>query len=228
MGVGHAAAGKGAHEIKRFWHRRPAVASGRVSELADGRVAWQLKVPGGRGETHRIMEPMEFMARLSALVPPPRFPLVRYHGVFAPNSPWRVAVVPLRSASAVVKACATLAARARDGKDATETPATTTATATTTTTTTARVEATGDDGWMWRPNSAAPPAAVRTPGRMDWATLMHRVWGWDVLGCPRCGGRMQFIAVITQRAVIERVLTHVGLSAARIVAASARHFDDTS
>ncbi|MFO0647286.1 MAG: transposase [Polyangiales bacterium] len=48
----------------------------RVSELADGRIAWRLKVSGGRGETHRIMEPMEFMARLAALVPPPRFPLV--------------------------------------------------------------------------------------------------------------------------------------------------------
>jgi hypothetical protein len=32
---------------------------------------------------------MEFMARLAALVPPPRRPLVRYHGVFAPHSPWR-------------------------------------------------------------------------------------------------------------------------------------------
>ncbi len=204
---------------------RPTVASGRVSELADGRVAWRLKVSGGRGETHRIMEPMEFMARLSALVPPPRFPLVRYHGVFAPNSPWRVAVVPLRSACAgvKVKACATSAARTREGTDATETSTTATATATT-----ARGEAKGDDGWMWTPDGAAPPAAVRTSGRMDWATLMHRVWGWDVLGCPRCEGRLQFIAVITQRAVIERILTHVGLSAARIVAAPARHFDDTS
>jgi hypothetical protein len=39
---------------------------------------------------------------------------------------------------------------------------------------------------------------------------------------------LQFIAVITQRAVIERILTHVGLAAARIIAAPARHFDDTS
>jgi Putative transposase len=122
---------------------RPRVASGRVSELADGRVAWLLKAPGGREQTHRIMELMEFMARLSALVPPRRFPWVRYHGVFAPNYPWRIAVVPLRSASVGVKACATSAARARDGKDATETPAIGTAT------TTAPVEATGDDGWMW-------------------------------------------------------------------------------
>ena len=68
---------------------RPMVAGERVSELADGRIAWRLKIPGGRGETHRIMEPMDFMARLAALVPPPRRPLLRYHGVFAPHSPWR-------------------------------------------------------------------------------------------------------------------------------------------
>ena len=49
-----------------------------------------------------------------------------------------------------------------------------------------------------------------------------------MLGCPRCNGRMRFIAVITERAVIERILTHVGLSAARIVAAPARRVDDTS
>lgn len=99
---------------------------------------------------------------------------------------------------------------------------------TATATATARVEATGDDGWMWTTNSAVGSAAVLKPGRMDWATLMHRVWGWDVLRCPRCAGRLQFIAVVTQHAVIERILTHVGLAAARIVAAPARHFDGTS
>jgi len=74
---------------------RPAVASGRVSVLPDGNVAYRVKSPRSAGATHRVMTPMEFMARLSALVPPPRTPLVRYHGVLAPNSPWRVAVVPL-------------------------------------------------------------------------------------------------------------------------------------
>jgi hypothetical protein len=74
---------------------RPAVASGRVTRLPDGNVAYRVKSPRSTGATHRVMTPMEFMARLSALVPPPRTPLVRYHGVVAPNSPWRVAVVPL-------------------------------------------------------------------------------------------------------------------------------------
>jgi hypothetical protein len=36
------------------------------------------------------------MARLAALVPRPRVNLTRYHGVFAPNSPWRGAITPGR------------------------------------------------------------------------------------------------------------------------------------
>ena len=35
------------------------------------------------------MEPVEFIEKLSALVPPPRSHLVHYSGVLAPNSKWR-------------------------------------------------------------------------------------------------------------------------------------------
>ena len=35
--------------------------------------------------------PNEFMARLAAIVAPPRLPPVRYHGVLAPNSSWWLA-----------------------------------------------------------------------------------------------------------------------------------------
>jgi Putative transposase len=40
------------------------------------------------------MTGVEVLARLAALIPPPRFPLVRYHGVIAPNSSWRKSIVP--------------------------------------------------------------------------------------------------------------------------------------
>ena len=40
------------------------------------------------------MTPLELLARLAALIPPPRHLLVRFHGVFAPRSSWRRAVVP--------------------------------------------------------------------------------------------------------------------------------------
>src|SRR5262249_44075947 len=43
---------------------------------------------------HRVMTAMEFMARLSAIIAPPRFPLSRYAGVLAPRSRWRRDIVP--------------------------------------------------------------------------------------------------------------------------------------
>jgi len=73
---------------------RPCFALERLTLLPDGRVAYRVKAPRSRRATHRLMTPLEFMARASALIPPPRFPLVRYHGVLAPNSPYRSRVVP--------------------------------------------------------------------------------------------------------------------------------------
>ena len=45
-------------------------------------------------ETHFVFEPLEFLAKLAALVPRPRANLTRYHGVFAPNAKYRNLVVP--------------------------------------------------------------------------------------------------------------------------------------
>jgi Putative transposase len=85
---------------------RPPFALERIEVLRDGRIAYLLKVPR-KGRTHRIMTPMEFMARLAALVPRPRIPLVRYHGVFASRSSWRKRVTPKPPTSVCKpKACA--------------------------------------------------------------------------------------------------------------------------
>lgn len=52
---------------------------------------YQLKTPYRDGTTHVIFEPLDFIARLAALVPKPRVNLTRFHGVFAPNSRHRAA-----------------------------------------------------------------------------------------------------------------------------------------
>ena len=36
-------------------------------------------------------------------------------------------------------------------------------------------------------------------------------FGVDVLACPRCGGRLRFVALIDQTSVIQRILRHLGL-----------------
>ena len=75
---------------------RPAIAEKRLSLTSNGNVRYQLKTPYRDGTTHVIFEPLDFIARLAALVPKPRVNLTRFHGVFAPNSKYRARVTPAR------------------------------------------------------------------------------------------------------------------------------------
>jgi hypothetical protein len=75
---------------------RPAVSEKRLSLTAQGKVRYELKTPYRDGTTHVIFEPLDFIARLAALVPKPRVNLTRFHGVFAPNSKHRVQVTPAK------------------------------------------------------------------------------------------------------------------------------------
>jgi hypothetical protein len=73
---------------------RPALCLERLSTNAAGKVVYQLKPPFRDGTTHILFSPEDFIPRLAALVPRPRVNLTRYHGVFAPSSPLRRAIVP--------------------------------------------------------------------------------------------------------------------------------------
>ena len=73
---------------------RPAICAKRLSLTSTGKVRYELKTPFRNGTTHVIFEPLDFIARLAALVPKPRANLTRFHGVFAPNSKHRALVTP--------------------------------------------------------------------------------------------------------------------------------------
>ena len=75
---------------------RPAVSLKRLSVDAKGHIRYALKHPWSNGTTHLVFGPVDFIARLAALVPRPRRHLTRYHGVLAPNSPYRSMIVPRR------------------------------------------------------------------------------------------------------------------------------------
>ena len=66
----------------------------RIALTPSGNIRYELKRPYRDGTTHVIFELLDFIARLAALVPPPRVNLTRYHGVFAPNSQHRALVTP--------------------------------------------------------------------------------------------------------------------------------------
>ena len=74
---------------------RPAIANERLKRNRAGQVVLQLKSPYKDGTTHIVMEPLEFMERLAALVPRARvLHLIRFHGVLAPNAKLRSKIVP--------------------------------------------------------------------------------------------------------------------------------------
>ena len=89
------------HHERRFerlcrYISRPAVSEQRLSLTPNGNVRYQLKTPYRDGTTHVIFQPLDFIARLAALVPKPRVNLTRFHGVFAPNSGDRARVTPAK------------------------------------------------------------------------------------------------------------------------------------
>lgn len=129
------------------------------------RIALELKTPWFDGTTHVIYEPLDFVAKLAALVPRPHTNLVVYHGVLSPHAGWRKRVV----------------------------------------------------AYARQPDAIEPAAAAATESRApkrkrrQWAELMRRAFGYELLSCGKCGGQMVLLACIIQRAVVDKILKHLGL-----------------
>jgi hypothetical protein len=60
-----------------------------------GNVVYGFRRPFRDGSTHVVLNPLSFLSRLAALVPPPRMHMVTYHGVLAPSARRRVEIVPV-------------------------------------------------------------------------------------------------------------------------------------
>ncbi len=58
--------------------------------------------------------------------------------------------------------------------------------------------------------------------RVDWATLLRRSFGVDVLACAQCGGRLRVLGEVTDAAAVRLVLESLGLPTDAPRAARAR------
>ncbi|CAG9932509.1 protein of unknown function [Candidatus Nitrotoga arctica] len=63
-----------------------AIFEERLARNKEGQVMLTLKTLYRDGTIHIVLSPLEFMQRLAALVPRPKFNLIRFHGVHAPNA----------------------------------------------------------------------------------------------------------------------------------------------
>ncbi len=190
---------------------RPPVATERLSRLDDGRLLYRLKHRWRDGTTHIVFEPQELIEKLAALVPPPRFHLVRYHGILGPCASQRGRVVPGELAQAQLEVSAPL--RGGDGGDAPldddAMPAVQRSRGAASDPRTDRVSAApaaaASEAGVGAEASLAPDDMLR-PRRLVWADLLRRVFKVDVLECPRCGGRMRLLATIHPPDVAQAIL----------------------
>ena len=95
----HAAVRIGAGKTDRLerlvrYVARPPFAQDRLSVTANGDIVYRFRHPWRNGKTAVVMDPMTFMARLAAQVPPPRRHVLTYHGVLAPAAGKREQIVP--------------------------------------------------------------------------------------------------------------------------------------
>jgi hypothetical protein len=61
------------------------------------------------------------------------------------------------------------------------------------------------------PRRPPVPQGRPPPGRMDWASLLARIYKVDVFTCSACGKRARVVAVIRDRTVIQKILRHLKL-----------------
>ena len=205
---------------------RPPLSLERLRRLPGGRVAYRLKyVSRGRGK-HRVMSGLEFMARLAAIIAPPRYPLLRFAGVLAPRSAWRKDIVPRpRDRRPLCNdpprdAAGTIKPRAQPKMtDASLHPPERSREA-------ARHASPADGAALMQLAPDMPEVVARTgevialapnvlsvrhwdrllggalyaaTPRVDWARLLRRSLDVDALQCPTCKSRLRVLAILSER-----------------------------
>ena len=73
---------------------RPPLALERLTESSHGQLVFELAHPRADGTPHLLREPLELIEKLAVLVPPPRFPTLRFPGVLGPHAALRSGVIP--------------------------------------------------------------------------------------------------------------------------------------
>ncbi|MFC1642097.1 transposase [Myxococcota bacterium] len=196
---------------------RPPLSLDRLSRWRDGSIVYRVKATRHGNETQRVMQPMQFMARLVALIPPPYRPLLRYFGVFAPHSSWRSSVVPELAEPAGEDSKHEHAHAAVPPTTASEqTPAQSALLQSGASDVGAAMvtvpAAPSEHGKSnWGDDDSEPPPS-RPRWYIDWAALLRRVYDVDALACP-CGGRLRFVALVTEEETARTMLQGMGLPA---------------
>jgi hypothetical protein len=206
------------HKIERLcrYAARPALATERLSRLDDGRLLYRLKRRWRDGTEAIVFEPIELVEKLAALVPPPRFHMVRYHGVLAPRARNRDRITPSAATIAMTSAPSgpARATQPPPPRPMPHKPSPQLPQRTHREDNRSRAEQSPTHRPEIEPaNAEATEATARIRKRLTWPELMQRVFAVDVLRCPQCGAAMRIIAEIHPPDTTRAILDCLGLPA---------------
>ncbi|NDG16564.1 MAG: hypothetical protein EB110_13185, partial [Betaproteobacteria bacterium] len=184
----HAATAMKSHERERMenlarYMARPAISEERLTLLPDGSIRLQLKTSWRDGTQFLLFTPSEFIEKLTALVPLPKFHLTRYYGVFAKASKFRDKLPdrppPQPDDADDPNASSPQPTPPRKNK-------------------------------LLSPSKR--PGGKKRAHKIRWAALLKRTFAIDVLQCGKCKSRMSLVAVVCDSPTIQTTLTAMGLS----------------
>ena len=157
---------------------RPPIALERLTERDDGCVEYAFRKPWRDGTRAVVLTAEDLLARLCAMVPPPRFHLTRYAGVLASNAALRAEVV---TGGAKKAACL-------HQQDCPEGPM--------------QGELFGEE----RAQLIEENDSEKKPTRHPWAWLLKRVFAVEVLVCVHCAGKLRLVEIATEATAIKRII----------------------
>jgi hypothetical protein len=173
-GMRAAATDRKAREQILHYILRPPFATKRLTRSNDGNVIYWLRQPWKDGTKCFIFDPLDFVAKLLPLIPPPRVNQIRYHGAWAPHAAIRSQVVPRQEAGPHNHAHGQLRLRFPQGPNGRKTPRSAHATARAAG---ARRDCRGGGEYQ----------GTRRKGKLSWRELSSRTFETDVMRCVGCG-----------------------------------------
>ena len=193
---------------------RPPFSSGRLGQLDEQNLVYSLPRPTPDGSSALVMDPLQLLTRLAALIPPPRTHLVRYFGVLAPSAALREQVISSAGPSAALMEQISNAAELM-GLQYDSDPG---ASVYSGVAVDAGPRTDTDKPVAGSTSPASPPGpkpdeeAGKTKRRASylWAMLIARIYSALPLQCPRCGQPMRIIAFIIEPSTVSRLLGHLG------------------
>lgn len=194
---------------------RPPVALDRLELLPDGRLLYRLKKRWRDGTDSVVFEPLEFLERLAALVPAPRFNMIRYSGVLAPAASWRDRLAPCgqepgdETAAERPEPLPDAACPPDRPADADIGPAPVSVGPQPSAASWPALTSSGPAGGAGYPQPAL--SKKQRPKRYAWAELLKRVFAVDALECDRCGGRMRILCAVNPPEAIRKILACLGM-----------------